>query len=150
MVICFDLFSELNKGSRSIWIQSPIICRISNWSEQSRYSQVLFSFLISKDTRYAVIQIHYNNPGLLPNQTDSSGIRMFTIPKDPLRVDAGFIFLGVNNGAISIPPNKTAWHISGNCTVPGVVTTLHKLISSVTTRSYSSFLCSWLPYAPIG
>jgi len=67
----------------------------------------------------AVLNFHYNNPGLLSGLVDSSAIKMYLTPT--LReFDAGMWFLGVDPSDIAIPPYQKNWHISGGC--PGVVT----------------------------
>ena len=62
-----------------------------------------------------MVEIHYNNPGLVKGRKDSSGLRITYTPK--LRqFDAGIIELGlIYSDANSIPPRQSAWPITGFC-----------------------------------
>jgi dopamine beta-monooxygenase len=66
------------------------------------------------EANYAVLQMHYDNPQRLSSFRDSSGVRMYLT--DTLRgSDASFLFLGMRNGPINIPPGHANWHQSGTC-----------------------------------
>mmetsp|Transcript_30082 Transcript_30082/g.33604 ORF Transcript_30082/g.33604 Transcript_30082/m.33604 type:complete len:436 (-) Transcript_30082:34-1341(-) len=65
------------------------------------------------DLRYAVLQIHYDNPTLATNRVDSSGVTLhFT--RHLREFDVGFLLLAAND--FSIPPGHNDYEIAGTCT----------------------------------
>ena len=66
-------------------------------------------------TAYIILEVHYSNPSLLPNQNDSgSGLRLTTTSK--LRQhDAQVLMLGTSMGSIMLPPGKSSTSIDSNC-----------------------------------
>jgi len=64
--------------------------------------------------KYAVLQIHYDNPTKIEGKTDSSGVRMW-LTTQLRQYDSGFLFFGINNRNINIPPKSENWHSAGVC-----------------------------------
>jgi hypothetical protein len=63
---------------------------------------------------YAILQVHYSNPGALPDVVDSSGLVVSaTAARRP--IDAGIVELGASVGSIAIPANRAAYGIAGTC-----------------------------------
>lgn len=62
---------------------------------------------------------HYDNPTVAPDFVDSSGITLVMKERDnDVREDAAFLFLGMSNGNIAIPPQSAAWHYESECATP--------------------------------
>jgi len=63
---------------------------------------------------YAVLQVHYDNPQSQNIFRDRSGVKLYL--DDRIRqYNAGFVFLGLPNSRIAIPPGQVTWHQSGVC-----------------------------------
>ncbi len=67
----------------------------------------------SGGVQYGVLQFHYDNPSQSNSFVDSSGVRLHIRPRSG--EDAGFMFVGVDNGYIRIPKGESKWHIMGDC-----------------------------------
>jgi hypothetical protein len=67
------------------------------------------------NNRFAVIEIHYNNPSLASGVIDSSGIE-FTYINDSRQHDAGIMFLGhIVSSNMVIPPKAQNYTVTGLC-----------------------------------
>ncbi|XP_043470851.1 tyramine beta-hydroxylase [Leptopilina heterotoma] len=65
--------------------------------------------------RYVMLEVHYNNPELLENTIDSSGIQFF-LTKTLRKYDAGVMELGLEyTDKMAIPPQQEAFPLSGHC-----------------------------------
>ncbi|CAF4783786.1 unnamed protein product [Rotaria socialis] len=73
------------------------------------------------EIKYYMVQMHYDNPKLMPNRRDSSGIR-FYLGKELRQYDLGYLSLTVfaTPVAIAIPPKVDRFIIDTYC--PAVVT----------------------------
>jgi hypothetical protein len=68
--------------------------------------------------RYGILQVHYNNPNGLAGLVDRSGVLM-EITSTTRQYSAAFLIVGIQNNAISIPPNKDNYGMeSDKVTVP--------------------------------
>ncbi|XP_050300563.1 tyramine beta-hydroxylase [Anthonomus grandis grandis] len=65
--------------------------------------------------QYVMLEVHYNNPGLISGVIDSSGIRFYV--SDKLRkMDAGIIELGLEyTDKMAIPPGQNTFSLTGYC-----------------------------------
>jgi len=72
---------------------------------------------VGKDTDviFTVLQVHYDNPGLRTDMTDSSGVEMKLTPV-LRRHDVGVLLMGTDLQSIALPPGVPDYQISGNCT----------------------------------
>ena len=101
------------------------------------------------EVRYVALQIHYENPSLLTNLVDSSGIvikRTTTLRQ----IDAGALAIGVNPSTIALDPNTAEVEIAGTCSSDKTSTlaeAIHVFASSHMTRKYGkvAWLEQWTP-----
>lgn len=62
--------------------------------------------------RYVMLEVHYNNPELLENMIDSSGIQFF-LTKTLRKYDAGVMELGLEyTDKMAIPPQQVSTKFS--------------------------------------
>ena len=67
-------------------------------------------------SRYLMLEVHYNNPELLKNQVDSSGIRLY-YSKKLRKYDAAILEIGLEyTDKNSIPPEQNQFDLMGYCT----------------------------------
>ncbi|CAF3680380.1 unnamed protein product [Rotaria sp. Silwood1] len=66
--------------------------------------------------KYYMVQMHYDNPNLFSNRTDSSGIR-FYIGKELRQYDLGYLTLGTDSiaAALAIPPKVERFIVDSYC-----------------------------------
>lgn len=67
--------------------------------------------------RFLVAQHHYDNPGGVTGQVDSSGVRIYT-QAAPRTAQMGFLKLGVKVRDISIPDDPRPYSIGNQCDLP--------------------------------
>ncbi|CAF3360809.1 unnamed protein product [Rotaria socialis] len=67
--------------------------------------------------KYYMVQMHYDNPNLLSNRTDSSGIR-FYLGNKLRQYDLGYLTFGTDSSAVAlaIPPKAERFVVDGYCT----------------------------------
>lgn len=70
---------------------------------------------VSAGIRYAVLQIHYNNPAGLTGLIDSSGFVVRVRPFAPATVDAGFLAFGAMINKLRLPANRSNVGIRAIC-----------------------------------
>jgi len=74
-------------------------------------------YLVGNDEdapQFLIVQTHYDNPTRKSGLVDSSGFRLYLT--DKLRpYNAGFMFFGVPEENINIPPLQDNWHQAGVC-----------------------------------
>ncbi|ROT65945.1 putative dopamine beta-hydroxylase [Penaeus vannamei] len=64
---------------------------------------------------FLMLEVHYNNPGLLAGRVDSSGIQLHYTPR-PRPYDAGIMELGLEYTAkMAIPPAMPSFTLAGYC-----------------------------------
>jgi len=68
----------------------------------------------SPSIRYVLLQVHYDNPSLDPDQYDSSGVRFYMTPK-MVTHEAGILSTVVIQTTISIPPRRNETQVWGYC-----------------------------------
>ncbi|CAF1647274.1 unnamed protein product [Rotaria magnacalcarata] len=66
--------------------------------------------------KYYVIEMHYNNPKLIPNRRDNTGIR-FYIGKELRQYDLGYLAFGTSSNALAltIPPKVDQFTVDSFC-----------------------------------
>ncbi|CAF3947797.1 unnamed protein product [Rotaria magnacalcarata] len=66
--------------------------------------------------KYYVIEMHYNNPKLIPNRRDNTGIR-FYIGKELRQYDLGYLAFGTSSNALAltIPPKVDQFIVDSYC-----------------------------------
>ncbi|CAF4332885.1 unnamed protein product [Rotaria sp. Silwood2] len=66
--------------------------------------------------KYYMVQVHYDNPNLLSNRTDNSGIR-FYIGKELRQYDLGLLTFGTDSSAVAlaIPPKAQKFIVDSYC-----------------------------------
>lgn len=79
----------------------------------------------STGVHYIVIQYHYDNPGQLPSEIDNSGVRFYIDNVNTRANQAGFLFVGMNPGGISIPAGRANHHQGGECSTATIPYTLN-------------------------
>ncbi|XP_064616993.1 dopamine beta-hydroxylase-like [Liolophura sinensis] len=66
-------------------------------------------------SRYVLLEVHYNNPGLKTGVIDQSGIR-FYVTSSLRKYDAGIMELGLEyTNKMAIPPDQPHFHLTGYC-----------------------------------
>eukprot|EP01114_Cavostelium_apophysatum_P012710 TRINITY_DN2905_c0_g1_i3.p1 TRINITY_DN2905_c0_g1~~TRINITY_DN2905_c0_g1_i3.p1 ORF type:complete len:339 (+),score=32.97 TRINITY_DN2905_c0_g1_i3:108-1124(+) len=93
----------------------------------------------SSGVKYAVLNMHYNNPTAISGQHDSSLVRMY-LTKNLRQNDAGFMFLGTDTGKIFVPGGEENWHMSGSCTklvTSGLGSTVLNVFASMAHMHYA-------------
>ncbi|XP_050547075.1 dopamine beta-hydroxylase-like [Daktulosphaira vitifoliae] len=64
---------------------------------------------------FVMLEVHYNNPGLIKGIVDSSGIRLYITP-NLRKYDAAVVELGLEyTDKMAIPPNQSDFTLSGYC-----------------------------------
>eukprot|EP00479_Gromia_sphaerica_P009695 TRINITY_DN417_c0_g1_i3.p1 TRINITY_DN417_c0_g1~~TRINITY_DN417_c0_g1_i3.p1 ORF type:complete len:530 (-),score=130.38 TRINITY_DN417_c0_g1_i3:126-1715(-) len=90
---------------------------VSGWAVggQGEYSPEGVGLPIGIDgPQQVIMEIHYDNPNLIPNIVDSSGMR-FWLTEQLRPIDSGLIMAGQVVESISIPPGEVAFDTVGYC-----------------------------------
>ncbi|CAF1641142.1 unnamed protein product, partial [Didymodactylos carnosus] len=72
-------------------------------------------------TKYYLMHVHYYNPNLIQNLTDSSGLR-FYLSRQLRQYDIGYLTLGAESShlGVTLPPNMDQFILDAYC--PGIFT----------------------------
>ena len=77
----------------------------------------------STGQRFAVLQMHYNNPAGVAGVRDSSGFKLRTRPYSAQVQDAGWAILGASVSALSLPAGRPAIGVRTICLTGSIFTT---------------------------